>query len=423
MDNSADEAQRTVVLADHFGTEEIADNAVRLTAEWNFLDGSPGVTFFDFLLFRNMATVTTDNFRGYVNRGDYENMVIHRLVRNFVIQGGGFTFIDGETGPAWDKVPIQSAIVNEFGVSNTLATISMAKLGGDPDSATSQWFVSTGANSDNLDFQNGGFTVFGRVSQETFTNVMDLNNGVEFTPFNLDGAFSGTPLVRGTSTATFTANRFFRFSSAVEIPVPAGQAGTDTALTYTVVSQTGDGVVTARVVNGELVLDFVSSTTAGVATIVVQAEDSVGNQVVDTFEVENFVSYQDWRDREFRGADLLDDEISGPSADPNSDGVTNFNLYVLGLPATGDQSQQVAAPTLDLRAFNTVLKLDVVAGLNGVDFVLEESADLDDWSTVSGSAMTVQEGDERDVINFTVSETPSSKADVFYRVRFHQIAP
>jgi len=73
-----------------------------------------------------------------------------------VIQGGGFKITADATGsPTFGNVAKLDPIVNEFGVSNTLGTISMAKLGGDPDSATSEWFISTAANSDNLDFQNG----------------------------------------------------------------------------------------------------------------------------------------------------------------------------------------------------------------------------------------------------------------------------
>ena len=58
-----------------------------------------------------------------------------------------------------------AAIRNEFGLSNQAGTIAMAKLGGDPNSATSQWFVNLKDNSGpppELDTQNGGFTVFGQ---------------------------------------------------------------------------------------------------------------------------------------------------------------------------------------------------------------------------------------------------------------------
>lgn len=57
----------------------------------------------------------------------------------------------------------------------------MAKLGGDPNSATSQWFVSMGDNSANLDNQNGGFTVFARVTQDTMTNAIETFYRLAFT--------------------------------------------------------------------------------------------------------------------------------------------------------------------------------------------------------------------------------------------------
>ena len=72
---------------------------------------------------------------------------------------GGFAFIDGQI----EDVPADPPVENEFNQSNLRGTLAMAKVGGDPDSATSQWFVNLADNSDNLDTQNGGFTVFGRV--------------------------------------------------------------------------------------------------------------------------------------------------------------------------------------------------------------------------------------------------------------------
>jgi hypothetical protein len=183
--------------------------------------------------------------------------------------------------------------------------------------------------------------------------------------------------------------------------------------------------VTASIVGGELVLDFMNPLSDGTDTIVVQAEDSVGNQVVDTFRVESserIVSYEDWREDQFSGADLLDDAVSGPLADPNSDGVTNFSLYVLGLSATGVQSQKVSAPTLELEESNTVLKFEIAAGRNEVGFVLEESTNLDDWEVVAGSTPTVEEGVERDLVSFSVAGTPLSKTKVYYRIRFNQVS-
>jgi len=107
-------------------------------------------------LFPAAAPGTVENFLRYVKDGDFDGSFIHRSVPEFVIQGGGF-YPDGT------PVPTDPPISNEFGRSNLRGTVAMAKLGGDPDSATSQWFVNLGDNSENLDSQNGGFTVFGEV--------------------------------------------------------------------------------------------------------------------------------------------------------------------------------------------------------------------------------------------------------------------
>lgn len=418
-----DDPFRTISLAEHFDTVEINDNAVRLTAEWRDLEGTPGTADFDFLLFRNITPVTAINFLGYVNRGDYENMVIHRLIKDFVVQGGGFTIVQGDGPPLSDEVPTQPAIVNEFGVSNTLATISMAKLGGDPDSATSQWFVSTGANSNNLDVQNGGFTVFGRVSQASFPDVMALNDGVGFTPVDLGGAFSGTPLVTGTINDNFTAERFFRFSSASEIPLPDGQAGTDKELTYSVVSLSGDAIASATIEEGNLLIELTDALRIGTATVVVQAEDSVGNQVVDTFEIERKTDYEEWRTDHFSGADLADDAVSGSMADPNDDGVSNLGLFVFGLPVEGDQSAGIKEPRLNLRTSDLQLELGISPGLCAVDFIVEESSDLEQWSATIGVTETSTRVGERDLLRFTLPRPPATESSVFFRIRFAPLTP
>lgn len=111
-------------------------------------------------LFDETATATVDNFLGYVSRGDYENTIFHRSVlapsNLSIIQGGGFT----TTGAA---IATQPAIDNEFGASNLRGTIAMAR-NSNVNSATSQFFFNTDDNSENLDNQNEGFTVFGQVT-------------------------------------------------------------------------------------------------------------------------------------------------------------------------------------------------------------------------------------------------------------------
>jgi peptidyl-prolyl cis-trans isomerase A (cyclophilin A) len=94
-------------------------------------------------LFDEAAPETVANFLNYVNDGDYAKSFIHRSVTGFVVQGGGYSFIDG-TAVA---IPTDPPVINEPGISNLRGTIAMAKLGGDPNSATSQWFFNLADNS------------------------------------------------------------------------------------------------------------------------------------------------------------------------------------------------------------------------------------------------------------------------------------
>jgi len=114
------------------------------------------------------APNTSLNFLQYVADGFYDGTIFHRLIPDFVLQGG--SFLPGMIS----QEPVRDPIVNEFDPSrsNVRGTVAMAKVGGDPDSATSGFFFNLVDNSGNLDNQNGGFTVFGRVPDEDLS-VMD----------------------------------------------------------------------------------------------------------------------------------------------------------------------------------------------------------------------------------------------------------
>lgn len=118
----------------------------------------------DIQLFDSTAPRTVANFLSYVQSGAYDGSFFHRLVRGFVLQGGGLKWADAAT-PKLNQVPVASPVANEFSASrsNVRGTVAMAKVDGNPDSATNQWFVNLADNSANLDSQNGGFTVFGKV--------------------------------------------------------------------------------------------------------------------------------------------------------------------------------------------------------------------------------------------------------------------
>ena len=109
------------------------------------------------------APDTVENFMGYVLRGDYDGSFLHRLIPNFVLQGGGFRYDPVER---YQEIYEGPTIPNEPGISNLRGTVAMAKRAGMPNSASNQWFVNLVDNVE-LDTANGGFTVFARVVPES----------------------------------------------------------------------------------------------------------------------------------------------------------------------------------------------------------------------------------------------------------------
>ncbi|MEO1575834.1 MAG: peptidylprolyl isomerase [Pseudomonadota bacterium] len=139
-------------------------------------------------LFDQDTPLTVANFLDYVNNGAYTNSIIHRSATNFVIQGGGFTY-DGAL--PFDAIPTNDPVLNEPVFSNVRGTIAMAKLAGEPNSATTQWFINLVDNPASLDDQSGGFSVFGVVMGDGM-DVVDAIAALD--RFNLGGSFTQLPL-------------------------------------------------------------------------------------------------------------------------------------------------------------------------------------------------------------------------------------
>jgi peptidyl-prolyl cis-trans isomerase B (cyclophilin B) len=121
------------------------------------------------------APVSTQNFLSYVNNGHYNNTIFHRVIKDFMIQGGGFE-------PGMKQKPTGAEIQNEAnnGLKNNKYTIAMARTNA-PHSATAQFFINTVDNGflnhTAPSAQGWGYAVFGKVIGGT--EVVDAIRGVK----------------------------------------------------------------------------------------------------------------------------------------------------------------------------------------------------------------------------------------------------
>ncbi|SDO99046.1 peptidyl-prolyl cis-trans isomerase B (cyclophilin B) [Ralstonia sp. 25mfcol4.1] len=120
------------------------------------------------------APKTVENFLSYVRKGHYDNTVFHRVIKNFMIQGGGFE-------PGMKQKDTDAPIENEAGngLKNDRYTVAMARTNA-PHSATAQFFINV-VDNDFLNFssptpQGFGYAVFGKVVEGT--DVVDAIKGV-----------------------------------------------------------------------------------------------------------------------------------------------------------------------------------------------------------------------------------------------------
>ena len=244
---------------------DVTGTVVRLAMQCS-IPGSAGgvISDIDLALYDTAAPNTVQNFLKYVAGKYYDGTFIHRSVKNFMIQGGGYSI----SGSSAYQITNLGAVVNEFSPtrSNVAGTIAMAKLDGDPNSASNEWFINAADNSANLDKQNGGFTVFGRVVGRGM-ELVNAINGLA-TPNHNDpkyhGPFPDVPVISG-STLVWV-------NSATIIP----------ALTFKAASS-NSGVVNPTVSSdGILTLQY---KTPGSASVTVTATDLYGASVSTSFPV------------------------------------------------------------------------------------------------------------------------------------------
>lgn len=242
---------------------------------------------FDLELFDQQTPQTIANFLAYIDDGRYANSIFHRSIANFVIQGGGFQFIPGPPG-SLEEIETNPAVQNEPGISNQIGTIAMAKLGGDPNSATSQFFFNLADNSRGgpmLDTQNGGFTAFGQLRGNGLSVIQAL---AAIATQDRGGVFTDIPLQNfpqppaGNFPGDTTAANY-AFINSIDV-VRRRDADNGDALTYSVVGNSNPSLVEATIAGGKLTLTYTPSA-QGQSTITLRATDAEGRFVESSFVV------------------------------------------------------------------------------------------------------------------------------------------
>ena len=125
------------------------------------------------------APISSKNFQNYADSGFYDGTIFHRVINDFMIQGGGFE-------PGMTQKPTQKSIENEAnnGLSNELGTLAMARTA-DPHSASSQFFINVSDNFflDHKDTssQGWGYAVFGKVVEgmDTINKIKECKTGTQ----------------------------------------------------------------------------------------------------------------------------------------------------------------------------------------------------------------------------------------------------
>ena len=125
------------------------------------------------------APISSKNFQNYADSGFYDGTIFHRVINDFMIQGGGFE-------PGLVQKSTEKSIENEAnnGLSNELGTLAMARTA-DPHSASSQFFINVSDNffldHKNTSSQGWGYAVFGKVvnGMDTINKIKECKTGAQ----------------------------------------------------------------------------------------------------------------------------------------------------------------------------------------------------------------------------------------------------
>lgn len=356
------------------------------------------------------APGTVANFLNYANDGDYDNAIFHRLVSGFVLQGGGFstTTPNFTSAAQLSNIPTDPPIQNEFQISNAPLTIAMAKLGGDPNSATNQWFFNLVDNSSNLDNQNGGFTVFGVALDSSI-----LNSVTGLTTTNEGGAFTDLPLGQSSQLALIESISGNGMVSGVKFEDldgdgvrDAGEPGLDNFTIYA----DANG-------NDQLDAGEISTTTAGDGSYVLHlpggqqhtirevqrsgfAQTLPADEYVVDLEVGGEVIDRDFGNTQLVSVTSIDLVAASDSGSSDSDDLTNFNNSSSALAPSFQIVGAAANETVRVRIDGAVVAEQTLAS-DGI-------VTLDGTNTISDGQHTVSvvklvNGVESDAVSMTLT--------------------
>ncbi len=260
-----------IQLSEYFEIEGVTGQIV----EMRFDEGVVNIE-----MLSDVAPLNVENFLSYVDDNTFDNTVIHRSIDDFVIQGGSFT----ATLPV-ESVVTRDPVVNEFSLSNLRGTLSMAKLPDLPDSATSGYFINMANNSEILDTQNGGFTVFARVIG-TGMDVADAIHAIPTYSLTLDN--SGFPYddfpLGGTASDDITVEFMVELETARRVTPLPNSDGSPSMVSFSASSSAPE--VADVSFDGSILIVTPGVTGLGSATISLTATDTNGNEVSDEFNVE-----------------------------------------------------------------------------------------------------------------------------------------
>ncbi|MBD5781158.1 peptidylprolyl isomerase [Pelagicoccus sp. NFK12] len=316
----------------------------------------------------NDAPKTVTNFLSYVNDGSYDNSIIHRSVPSFIIQGGGFK----STIPVED-VPDKDPVVNEYKISNTRGTVAMAKLGGDPNSATNGWFINLNNNSENLDNQNGGFTVFAKV----IGSGMTVADAIAALPrYNFGSPFNEMPIERVLD-SDVTVEDFVTLPSVYEADLFPSANSSPSFVSYSAVSSSNAEVANATIddIDGNQLTLTLGQGQTGSSDITVTASDPNGNTVELAFTItleEPYVTLDsDSQEIGFQAENYqlgLDSNTVWQAE--------NVPSWVSLSSSSGDGSEQL---TVTVSANEASTPRSATFTINGQSHTIQQRSDFDGW--------------------------------------------